>query len=334
MINQSRYRLFLMVSSILATLSVAMFIYQHFFYEESRLKELSTIYVVGTAIDAHEAITPGDLKEVKIPKQALVDGMVTDLTTLTTTPHYARHSLIKGEILVQSQLTTENLNNEGTLLVPLTGNYISDIIPGDMVSFYTITPVQKENNTPQYAVTKLFTSKKVYSHGRLNSVDAVIEGETTSYYIKVTEEEMNAYYQALKTSEIIVAKHMIDINAIIDSLDNFNINNYDDVVSPPSGSTTGSNSQNGNNSNNNSGSNGNSSQNNNELIGNLNPPLATDDETSNTDPDRGTVRYRVGEDETWETIAIKFKTDKNTLYKLNPDILTIQKGTEIIVPTI
>lgn len=203
MINHSRYRLFLMVSSILATLSVAMFIYQHFFYEDSRLKELSTIYIVASPIDAHDPVNPGDLKEVKIPKQALIEGMITDLSQLSEVPHYALHSLAKGEILVKSQLTTENLHNEGTLLVPLTGNYISDVLPGDMVSFYTITPVQAENSGPQYTIARLFTSKKVYSNGRLNSVDSVIEGEATQLYIKVTEEEMNAYYQSLKTLSLI-----------------------------------------------------------------------------------------------------------------------------------
>lgn len=339
-INQSRYRMFLMVSSILATLSVAMFIYQHFFYEESRLKEMSTIYVIASPIDAHDNIEPGDLKEVKIPKQAVVQGMITDLASLKEVPHYAKHSLTKGEILVDSHLTTENLNNEGTLLVPLTGNYVSEILPGDMVSFYTISPVQVENSAPQYTVAKLFQSKKVYSNGRLNTVDAVVDGEASQFYIKVTEEEMNAYYQALKTSEIIVAKHMIDIPAIIDQLDDFDIQNYDDLNTPPStGNPSNNLSQNGNNLNNEtnetSGSNGNSdSQNNNEIIGTIKPPLASEDTSSNDSNERGTVRYRVGEDETWETIAMKFKTDKNTLYKLNPNTLTIQKGTEVIVPSI
>lgn len=339
LINQSRYRLFLMISSALATLSVAMFIYQHFFYEASRLKEMTTVYVVAAPIDAHTTVDPGDLKEVKIPAQSLIDGMITDLSMLTETPHYAIHRLTKGEILVTSQLTTDNLNAEGTLLVPLEGNYISDVIAGDMVSFYTIVPIYSDNSPTQFTVKKLFNSKKVYSNGRFNTVDAVIEGENVALYIKVTEEEMNAYYQALKTSEIIVAKHMIDMNAVIDNLKDFQIQDYNGIVQDPSTSTDANSnnvSQNGNNLNTEFiGNNGNNSQEENELIGTIKPPLADEDTTTDdTEADRSTVRYRVGENETWETIAIKFKTDKNTLYKLNPNTLTIHAGAEIIVPSI
>lgn len=337
MINQSRYRLFLMISSILATLSVAMFIYQHFFYEERRLKDLVSVYIVASPVDAHEVITPGDLKELKIPQQALIDGMVTNLSTLNEIPHYTLHSLKKGEILVESQLTTENLHNEGTLLVPLTGNYVSEITAGDMVSFYTLAPDIIEDNGHQYSVSKLFSAKKVYANGRLDVVDAIVEGgESSQYYIKVTEEEMNAYYQALKTSEIIVAKHMIDIHAVIDSLDHFEIEHFDDLLKPQSESTdsqTPDVKPNGNNLNNNSIGNENSSSQNN-LIGTINPPLSTDKEETTPEDDRSTVLYRVGEDDTWETIAMKFKTDKNTLYKLNPNVLTLRKGTELLVPSI
>ena len=340
-INHSRYRLFLMISSILATLSVAMFIYQHFFYENRRLKELSTIYVVASAVDAHDAVTAGDLKEVKIPKQALVEGMITDLTKLNEVPHYALHSLTKGEILVDSQLTTENLHNEGDLLVPLTGNHISEIAAGDMVSFYTLAPEPSDESSTPYVVKKLFSSKKVYATGRLNDVTEVIDGETIQFYIKVTEEEMHAYYQALKTSEIIVAKHMVDVHAMIDDLDNFDIQPYDELntnSSTSTGTSSSNSNSSGNNLNNNSTSNENSNSQSDNTIGTLNPPLSTDKEEGteeeNTDENRSTVLYRVGENDTWETIAMKFKTDKNTLYKLNPDVLTIRKGTELLVPSI
>lgn len=322
MIDHNRYQTFLVTSLVICGISILMFIYQNFIYERIEAKNTVEIFVSNTALYAYDSIKREQFNTIEIPVENVINGMITDFSQVEG--QYLKHSLQPGEVLVKNQLTTDNHHEEGDLLIPIEGHYVSDIVPNDLVSVYVLR-TEQVNNKIEYHIENLFQSKRIYRNGQLGINPSVyVDGEAYNIYIRVTPEELDAYYQALKSGELIIAKHLSDLATIIeniqtlpkeDSIESDTESNESTQVPEDSTPTP-------------------------DLTPESNEPSQEEGISSNESlynqttsvEDRGQIKYTANSKDTWESIALKFKTTPQVLKQLNPKIYQIEEKVELIVP--
>ena len=333
MIDRNRYRTFLVTSLVICGISILMFIYQTFIHEQLKSKDIETIYVANKALFAYDEIKESDFSTIEIMKDDLISGMVTDFKEFEG--HYLKHSLQPGEILVQSQLTKENEHQEGDQLIPIQGSYVSDIVPGDFVGVYVLRS-EIINDKQEYVVDTLFKSKRIYRNGQLGiNKSHYVEGEGYMTYIRVTKEELDAYYTATKQGELIITKHLSDIAAIIDEKHNQDNTPIPDSPPAPLNPTDESVSFNPNDFINSGTANYDETINYESNEGSDNSQIESQlpqtDETISVE-DFSQIKYNAKEGDTWESIAISFNTTVDLLRQLNPTIFQIEKNTSLVIP--
>lgn len=308
--NNQRTFYLLGIGSI--TVGTIFFIYQNVFYEKHKLSKQTTIYIAKKDIPLNTELSKDLFEEVKIPKLAVTDKTIEDFSEVEG--DYSKYSIAQGTILASTQLSDQKLNEEGEFTVPLTGEFSSNINVNDDVAIFVLLDNQGEKE-----VKKLFNSKRIYDKALSTSDPIMTDGEEMTYYIKVTQYELQAYFEALAQGEIIIAKRLFEylpqnhfsndftggFDASTDNLlEHFNPNwilekeeSSESVVLDSNNSTS-------------------------------------KPEQEETDESRGTVIYTATADDSWDSIASKFKTDITTLKELNPKVINIKANLVLTVPAI
>ena len=308
--NNQRTFYLLGIGSI--TVGTIFFIYQNVFYEKHKLSKQTTIYIAKKDIPLNTELSKDLFEEVKIPKLAVTDKTIEDFSEVEG--DYSKYSIAQGTILASTQLSDQKLNEEGEFTVPLTGEFSSNINVNDDVAIFVLLDNQGEKE-----VKKLFNSKRIYDKALSTSDPIMTDGEEMTYYIKVTQYELQAYFEALAQGEIIIAKRLFEylpqnhfsndftggFDASTDNLlEHFNPNwilekeeSSESVVLDSNNSTS-------------------------------------KPEQEETDESRGTVIYTATADDSWDSIASKFKTDIATLKELNPKAINIKANLVLTVPAI
>lgn len=297
------------------TIGTLFFVYQNVFYEKHKMSKQTTIYIAKKDIPLNTELSRDLFEEVKIPQVAVRGKTIEDFSEVDG--QFSKFSIAEGSILASTQISDDKLNKEGEFTVPLTGDFASNISVNDDVAVFVLLDKQGQKE-----VKKLFNSKRIYDK-QFSTIDPIADdGEETTYYIKVTQYELQAYFEAMAQGEIIVAKRLYEYSpqnhfsnnftgefeASTDNLlEHFNPNwILEDESSSTVEPNTGSNQIN------------NAEEN----------DLATDNNS------RGTVIYTTTSEDTWDTVASKFKTDITTLKTLNPTIVEIKADLILTVPAI
>lgn len=308
----NNHRTFYLLGIGSVAIGTVFFIYQNVFYEKHKLAKQTTIYIAKKDIPLNTELSKDLFEEVQIPKVAVTDKTIENFSEVEG--DYSKYSIAQGTILTSTQLSEEKLNKEGEFTVPLTGSFPSNISANDDVAVFVLIDNQGEKE-----VKKLFNSKRVYDK-QFSTVDPIMEdGEETTFYIKVTQYELQAYFEAVAQGEIIIAKRLFEhlpqnhfsnnftggFDASTDNLlEHFNPNwilekeeSSESVVLDSNNSTS-------------------------------------KPEQEETDENRGTVIYTTTADDSWDSIASKFKTDIATLKELNPKVINIKANLVLTVPAI
>lgn len=285
MITNNSFKIQYTLGFIALLAGAGMFTYDNFISDEIKAKTTTTVYVAKDEIPAHTQITKDMFNAVTIPKNGIVGKSIQNLKDVIG--DYTVHGLKAGELLMEQQLSEDALNSEGDLLIPVEGVYVSDITPTDTVGIYVVY-TEKDGAT---TIKRVLKSKRVYVQSNYSAETGTDE---MSYFVKVNESELQAYFEALKKGEIIIAKHLNEVELSNDVIKGETIEDF--------------------------------------VIGGDESLDFNSDQASNEKPSSA-IYTPTGKD-TWESIAAKFKISVQELYDLNPDIVKIEPNIKLIVPAI
>lgn len=324
MLNPKSYKVYLAILIVLSILSAGMFSYQYFFYNKELAAKREIIYVLNQDVNAHTQLTLSMLKPVEIYKDSILEGMVTPETVQSLDGQYFAHGVKTNELLNPAQLSSANLVDEGDLVIPIQAGIVSDVIYGDNVGFYVLrnVPVSEGSDETRTIIERVFDTKKLYGKGDTGQAETVtvnVADESIQFYIKVTEPEMELYYRAISSGTLILAKQLTEVDKNMDVESNIAYFdpestrvNYDASITKGNGYDA------------------------------LGEPDLTDGTEAETDEEADadgtntnqvtTVKYTVEATDTFESIATKFKTNTQVINALNPDIIALEQGVELLVP--
>lgn len=209
-----KMRTYLITMLVLVLLSAGMFVYVNFFSGREE-RQTATVYTANTDIVGYTEITPDLFTSREIPADAVVDGMVTNLSAVSGT--YSKGPIYQGDILTESSITKEIDGKDMEYTINFQPTYSGDVAFGDIVDVYQISPSNE--------ITLLYSRKKVEKAKTVSS-EAVTESGTyeaaTALYFKVTKEEMLEYYSKLNSYKFIVLPLNMaysDIEGLIEETD-------------------------------------------------------------------------------------------------------------------
>lgn len=300
-------------------IGASLFIYQNVFYEKHKLSKQTTVYIANQDIPLNTELTANMFDIKSVPKVSIVGKTVVDFSTVEGS--YSKFTIAEGSILASTQVSDEKSNVEGEFMIPLSGDYISNVSVDDDVAIFVLLENGKERE-----VKKVFSSKRIYSKHYLPTEAMTSEEAEITYYIKVTQYELQAFFEASSQGEIIIAKRLFEYEPINHYSNEFTgvfeaeTDNLLEHFSPDW--IMGSNIE---------------IQSGEESSPEETVDVETSDdstEDSNSSSDRGTLIYTASKGDTWEVVASKFKTDVNTLKTLNPSVVEIDENLVLIVPAI
>jgi len=186
----------ILVSMIcLSGLSVGLFAYQNFYLNKNN--ENIIIYVAKEDIPTKSILTNDMFKPINIPKSGVLDIYVTNINEIIGKE--LKGGLLKEEPLTKSRLTT-NKDEKYNLEIKLESDVSVPIKNNDYINTYVIL----KDSQGKVEIRKVFDTKQVFVDGiGAQSTDSA----ETIQKIKVTEEELNNYYDAKERGKIIIAKN-------------------------------------------------------------------------------------------------------------------------------
>lgn len=204
---------FMITIVLLCVLAIGLFTYTNFFSDREVI-EYATIFVANKDIIAYTEIDAGLFTTKQMPKDAVVDGMITDLEDVKGT--YAKGAIYKGDILTQATVTKNN--DEAGLIYTMNfqPTYSGDIAFGDIVDVYNIAPDGK--------ISIMYKGKKI-QRAKTTQAAVVEDGsyeQAATLYFKVTQEEMLEYYTKLDDYRFIVLPLNIAYSSVEEAVANGN----------------------------------------------------------------------------------------------------------------
>ena len=321
MLNNNSHRTFYILGLSSLAIGTGLFVYQNVFYEKHKLSKQTTVYIAKKDIPLNTELSRDMFKEISIPTVAVVGNAVQDFSSIEG--EYSKYTIPQGTLLSESQVSEEQLNKEGEYLIPLIGDYVSNVKFNDDVAVFVLLEGDGGKQ-----VKKLFASKRIYGKN-IAPTDAMVEDEEATFYIKVTQYELQAYFEALAQGEIIIAKRLYE-----SAPQNHFTNNYFTGTFEASTDNLLEHFSPNWNLDNNSENSGeeNPSTNGTIHIGVSGNQSSIDENISSEN--RGTMIYTTQDGESWDSLAAKFKTDVNTLKLLNSSVVEIEPNLIISVPAI
>lgn len=199
---------FIITIVFLCLLAIALFTYTNFF-SNREVVEYATIFVANKDIVAYTKIDASLFTTKQMPKDAVVDGMITDLSDVENKT-YARGAIFKGDILTTSSITKSNEDEGLIYTMNFQPTYSGDIAFGDVVDVYSISPSKK--------LELMYKGKKI-QRAKTTQAAVVEDGQyesAASLYFKVTYEEMKEYYAKLDDYKFVVLPLNIAYSSVED----------------------------------------------------------------------------------------------------------------------
>lgn len=191
----------------LLVLTVGLFGYQNIYVPNFVLEKEAIVYVANSDIPAYTELDHTMFQGVSISERSVVPGSVTDINAVAG--QKLSGTLKKGELLSTARLTNEGVP-EGELLTEVKIESNLPLKDNDNIRIYV--KYQDEGN--MFTVEELFASKKVFTK---NSVFGVVEeqagqsqGDGMQFYLKLDQDEVLKYEEAISTGQIIAVKILED----------------------------------------------------------------------------------------------------------------------------
>lgn len=198
---------FIITIVLLCLLAIGLFAYTNF-YSDREVIEYATIFVANKDIIAYTEIDASLFTTKQMPKDAVVDGMVTDLDNVKGT--YSRGAIFKGDILTTASVTKSNEDEHLVYTMNFTPTYAGDIAFGDIVDVYCISPSNE--------ISLMYKGKKIQK-AKTTQAAVTEEGSyeaAATLYFKVTKEEMEKYYTLLDDYRFVVLPLNIAYSSVED----------------------------------------------------------------------------------------------------------------------
>lgn len=278
----------------LTVLSVGLFGYQNIYVPNFVLEKEAVVYVAKSDIPAYTEIDHSMFQGVSISERSVVPGSVTDLNTVTGKK--LEGTLKKGELLSTARLTTEKVP-EGELLTEVKIESNLPLKDNDNIRIYV--KYQADGNL--FTVEELFKSKKVFTK---NTVFGVVEeqagqsqGDGMQFYLKLDQDEVLKYEEAISTGQIIAVKILDDSE--VETVDENTVASANVEADAEDGTK-----------------------------------LVSDKQPIQTEDTRGAEQYTVKDGEDLSEIAEKFFTTESKIRELNEGLDSVKAGDKILVPAI
>lgn len=276
----------------LGVATVAMFSYQNIYVPNVVLEKESLVYVARDDIPAYTEVDPSMFQAVPVAERSVVSGSVTDIQSVDG--KQLKGSLKAGEMLFDTRLTTDAIP-EGDLLTEVKIQSTLPLKDNDNIRLF----VKSTDAGNQLVVEELFNSKKVYTK---NTIFGIAETGTTTeaasgmqFYLKLDQEEVLKYEEAISTGEIVAVKLLGDEE----------VGEAAQAVAPTDGTAVEKETK-----------------------------LVSDKQPVKNSESRGSVEYTVEAGDTLASIADKFVTTENEINDMNEGIGSVNEGDIILVPAI
>lgn len=214
--NNKKYKATMGVIAGLTVITGGLFAYDNIYLEKQKEADLTTIYLAKNDIQAHTKITPEMFDGVKVQSNSVIPNTVINLEGVKG--YELKGGLLKGETLSAQRLENADTKKDGNLLLEIIPDFVGDVAVQDNIKVY----VQMSNrDTGEVTVKELFKEKKIVPSGEQGLIEGVSTTSTTNsnepvgYHVNASEEEVENYYIAKATGQLIVIKiEDVDTNSI------------------------------------------------------------------------------------------------------------------------
>lgn len=194
----------------LATSSILMFGYTNIYVPNFSTKEVVNIYVANEEIPANVELTTDMFKAISIDKTSYIQGTVTNINEIVG--HSLSGKLEAGEVLF-SQRISDEIDSDGNLIAELIVPTTIPLSQNDKIRVY----VQRIEGS-KVTITELFHSKNVISRDNVakntlsNTVNTMVSAtevssqNSSTIYVRLTEDEVVKYQEAVNTGTLYVVK--------------------------------------------------------------------------------------------------------------------------------
>jgi len=291
-LDNKKYKVTMGAIASLAVLSSGMFIYENVYVVKQEQANKVGVYIANTDIEPHSLITSEMLTKVELDKTSILKGYVTDPGEVIG--KYVVGGVLQGEPLMTQRVSAEALEKTEELNLKIIPDFSGDLALHDNAR---ILVQLTDKNTGEITVKELFEAKKIRQ---------VSEGKDkqTGFYITATEEEVRDYYIAKERGKVIAVK----INAL--DLDGETAGDAEDTDEKTSTSE----------------------DNVDKFDAESDEVKNATKETDTTDDGVAIKTYTIQEGDTFESLALKFKTKAETIQTLNNDMKELEVGKTIQVP--
>lgn len=300
--DNKKYKTMICTIVGLTTVAGAMFVYQNFYLESKQRSNQTVIYVANQDIQAKTKIQADMFQAKTIFTDSVLDSYITDDKLQEVLDKELKGGLLKGEPLTSVRLNKENEDLSNNLVLKLEPDYKSEVKTDDNVKVYVMLT---DRVTGEVSMKQLFASEKKLLEpeaDKNNTVTTTDTSETQVLLVKVTDEELRDYYKAKATGKIIVSKVSdLDLQDIVSDKD------LEQSEDQKNGDMFDVDSEEAQNS-----------------------YRATD----NKDNSIAVMSYTVQEDDTIDTLSLKFKTSAHQIKMLNDNKDSFVVGDVITVPAI
>jgi|HigsolmetaAR206D_1030411.scaffolds.fasta_scaffold00003_68 LysM repeat protein len=212
--SKKRHRGLNITLILLAGLSVGMFAYANVYQPNFAPKDKVTVYVAAEDIPAHVDLSADMFKAVKMDKDSVIPGAVTNLNGVIG--EQLSGKLLKGEMLFKDRIADKS-ESDGPLIAEIKVPTTMPLKNNDTIRVY----VQYTNADGKVVVEELFHEKKVISRdvlangGKFGNMAEQLAKEAVStsssndgnvIYVRMTDKEVRKYQEAVNTGELYVVK--------------------------------------------------------------------------------------------------------------------------------
>ena len=187
----------------LTVLSVGLFGYQNIYVPNFEMEKEAIVYVARDDIPAYTEVDATMFQGVSITERSVVPGSVTNIASVDGKK--LSGTLKKGELLSTARLTDDAVM-EGELLTEVKIESNLPLKDNDNIRIFK----KYQGEGGKFIVEELFDSKKVFTK---NTVFGVVEesasqsqGDGMKFYLKLDQEEVLKYEEAISTGQIIAVK--------------------------------------------------------------------------------------------------------------------------------
>lgn len=304
--DNKRYKTSIIMIAGLTVVAGGLFGYQNFYYNKVQLKQLTTIYVAKSDLQAKTKVSKDMLEAVSIPATGVLESYVTSDTIDKVIDKELKGGLLKGEPLTNVRVNAENSDLNANLVLKLEPDYMGQIQANDNVKVYVMLT---DKNSGDVTMKDLFSNKKILP-GDTSSQQSIVNvnagqssDKSTQLLIKVSDAELQAYYKAKATGKVVVSK--------ISDLDTQDVSSKGSVKDSASKDTAS-----------------------NKYDAKSDEAKSSYRPTDGSDNSIAMETYVVQPGDTMDTLSKKFKTTPDVISKLNDNSTVFKSGDKIVVPAI